>query len=119
MSPSPNCLLLEVTSEETKVEIRLSTAVLDETNAEAMRSELAELAKRLAGRHVSFHLGNIEFVSSTWLGLFVSFGRELRAAGGRMTLHEVRPEIYDVFAATRLTDVLDVRRGECLAAPKA
>jgi anti-anti-sigma factor len=109
MSYHPGSRLFEVVLEDGRAEVRFINAFLDERNSEAMQAEVSDLLDRLSNRQVYFDLGNIEFVSSSWLGLFVLLFRGLRSAGGRMILHHVDPEVYEVFRATRLTDLLEVR----------
>lgn len=101
--------LFEVVLENGKAQVRFTDAFLDERNSEQMHGEVAGLLHRLADRQVYFDLGNIVFLSSTWLGLFIVLFRGLRSAGGRMVLYDVGPEIFEVFRATRLTDLLEVR----------
>jgi anti-anti-sigma factor len=100
--------LLEIISENGKTEVRITQAILDETNAETMRQEVAALLDRLAGAQVIFDLGHVEFLTSSSLGIFVTILKRLRGVGGSLTLRNVSPEVYEVFATTRLTDLLNV-----------
>jgi len=84
MSFHPGSRLFEVVLEDGRAEVRFTNAFLDERNSEAMQAEVPDLLDRLSNRQVYFDLGNIEFVSSSWLGLFVLLFRGLRSAGGRM-----------------------------------
>ena len=57
-------------------------------------------------------LGRLEYLTSTGLALFVTLHQRVRAAGARLSLHNVREPVYDLFAITHLTTILDIRRHE-------
>jgi anti-anti-sigma factor len=82
---------------------------LDESNAEAVGQELSGLAARLGGHCLQLDLREVDFLTSTGLGKLIGLDRRVRAAGGRLTLRNLRPEVYEIFAVCRLTGVLDVR----------
>ena len=56
-------------------------------------------------------LGGVCIPTAGGLGALLSLHKELRRRGGRLVLWNVRPWAYEVFAVTRLTEVLDVRPG--------
>ena len=91
------------------VEARLEARRLAEWDAEAALAALLGLARGSRGRELRLDLSGLEYVASTGLGVFVALNREVRASGGRLCLLNVRPPVYEVFALTRLTSVLDVR----------
>ena len=80
---------------------------LTEADAEAFDQELAEL-REAAGPSLVLDLSAVEFLSSMALARFVRLDRELKAAGGRLSLVNVRPDVRRVFAVTRLDALLDV-----------
>ncbi|HEX4612833.1 MAG TPA: STAS domain-containing protein [Urbifossiella sp.] len=84
------------------VRIRNLTAV----NAEALDRELADI-RAAAGPGLALDLSAVEFLSSTALSRFVTLDRQLKAAGGRLSLLNVRPDVRRVFAVTRLDALLD------------
>jgi anti-anti-sigma factor len=86
--------------------IRRST--LTEADAEALDQELAVL-RTAAGPGLALDLSAVEFLSSTALARFVGLDRELRAAGGRLSLVNLRPNVRQVFAVARLDRLLDVQ----------
>jgi anti-anti-sigma factor len=81
---------------------------LDECNAEAVGQELSALAGRLGGRWLQLDLGEVQFLTSTGLGKLLSLYTQVRAEGGRLSLQKVLPQVYEVFAVTHLTSLLDV-----------
>lgn len=89
--------------------VSLDVSHLGESEIEQVRTQLLEAAAGLQGQDLHVDLGRLEYLSSSGLGLFLGLHREVRAAGGRLSLHNVRGVVYEVFAVTRLTTVLDVR----------
>ena len=64
------------------------------------------------GRHrLRLDFGNVEFLTASALGHLVVLHKEAEALDGRLTLYNVGAMVYEVFAATRLTTLLDVRQG--------
>ena len=64
------------------------------------------------GRHrLHLDLGGVRIPTAGGLGALVTLHRELRRRGGDLALLNVQPWAYEVFAVTRLTEVLDVRAG--------
>jgi anti-anti-sigma factor len=63
------------------------------------------------GRHrLWLDFGNVEFLTASALGQMVVLHKEAEALGGRLTLYNVGTMVYEVFAVTRLTTLLDVRQ---------
>ncbi len=80
---------------------------LTEADAEAFDRELADL-RATAGPDLALDLSAVEFLSSMALTRFVALDRELKAAGGRLSLRNVRPDVRRVFAVTRLDTLFEV-----------
>jgi anti-anti-sigma factor len=87
----------------------LTATSLDELNADLLGQELSDLAGRLGGRELHLDLGGVQVLTSIGLAKLVCLHKQVQAAGGRLSLLNVRPEIYEVFAATRLNGLLDVQ----------
>jgi anti-sigma B factor antagonist len=105
----PDCLVLEERPGEAAV-VQLNLESLTELEVEPLRGRLVELAAGRAGQDLRLDLGRLGYLTSTGLGLFVSLNRRVREAGGRLSLLNVTGAVYEVFAVTRLTTILDVRR---------
>jgi anti-anti-sigma factor len=85
--------------------LRLSADVL---TGERVR-EAVRLPAEAAGARLHLDLSGVRIPSAGGLGGLVRLHTALRARGGRLVLLNVRPWAYEVFAVTRLTEVLDVR----------
>ena len=83
----------------------------DETAA--FRSHLDELIRW--DPRVVLHLGGVDFIDSSGLGLLVRYMTRARSAGGALTLCAVSPKIDEVLKVTRLRAVLPPHETEAEA----
>lgn len=76
---------------------------------------------------ILFQCGGLNYLSSTGVGSFVAFLKELNRRAGKMILTEVQPRVYEVLQLLGFTNFLTIKesREECVAylqdkpAPKA
>lgn len=54
----------------------------------------------------------VEFLSSAALGKLITLDKKMKAHGGSLKLSNIRPEIYEVFAITKLNRLFDIRKDE-------
>jgi anti-sigma B factor antagonist len=54
----------------------------------------------------------VEFLSSAALGKLITLDKKMKAHGGTLKLSNIRPEIYEVFAITKLNRLFDIRKEE-------
>jgi anti-sigma B factor antagonist len=54
----------------------------------------------------------VEFLSSAALGKLITLDKKIKAHGGTLKLSNIRPEIYEVFAITKLNRLFDIRKEE-------
>ena len=80
---------------------------------------LLRLVDELDRPHLTLDFGAVDFLSSVGLGTLLTIHKQLRSRGGRLAVVNVRPHVYEVFAVTRLTTVLEVRGPEEAARPCA
>jgi anti-sigma B factor antagonist len=102
--------LLQVKTLPNMTVVTFTASSLDESNAEAVGQELYALAGRLGGQRLQLDLGEVHFLTSTGVGKLLSVYQQVRAEGGRPSLQNVRPQVYEVFAVTHLTGLLDVHQ---------
>ena len=88
--------------------ITLLAEDLDETTATTAGEELLRLVEGQARPRLRLDFGRVERLTSTALGKLVALHRQVRAAGGELTVENVRPFPYEVFEVTRLTGVLRI-----------
>ena len=87
-------------------------ASLDESHAQSLGEFLSRLIDGGGPGLLTVDLGNVTYLSSLALGVFVGLHRRLKARGGQLTLRNLRPLTYEIFDVMRLTQVLDVQRQE-------
>ena len=76
-----------------------------------MGRELFELVEQKRTK-ILLNFMNVEFLSSAALGKLITLDKKLKAAKGQLKLSNIRPEIYEVFAITRLNKLFDIHDDE-------
>ena len=65
---------------------------------------------RLEGCHLLLDFSNIEYLGSIELGTLITLRKRLNAAGGRLTLFNLNPQVYETFETTRLHTLFEICR---------
>ncbi len=73
-------------------------------------TELEGLTDRLGESHLLLDFTNVEYITSVELGTLISLYKQVRAAGGRLTLFNLSPLVFGVFTTTRLQTLLEICR---------
>jgi anti-sigma B factor antagonist len=82
---------------------------LDEEALNRIHDQLFALADEPSESDLLLDFGNIEYLTSTALGTLVSLHKKLLARGRHMTVGNLSPQVYEVFAVTSLDKFLDLR----------
>ena len=85
--------------------LRVAADVLTEESLRDVRRLVGEPGRQ----RLHLDLGGVRIPTASGLGALVALHQELRLRGGHLALLNVRPCAYEVFAVTRLTELLDVR----------
>jgi anti-sigma B factor antagonist len=95
--------------------------IWDDANIQEIGQELYHLVDEEHHDRLLLNLSDVDFLASSALGKLITLHRKLKARGGVMKLCHVRPEIYEVFAITRLNTKFDIHddEAEALAAFEA
>ena len=72
--------------------------------------ELEGRTDGLDGCHLMLDFTNVESVGSEELGTIIRLHRKMNSGGGLLTLFNVRPQVFDAFAVTRLDTLVRVCR---------
>ena len=86
----------------------LDRKILDEANIQELGQELFDLVEREKRAKILLNFQNVEFLSSAALGKLITLDRKRIAHNGLLKLSNIRPEIYEVFAITKLNKVFDI-----------
>jgi len=70
-------------------------------------AELHGLIGNPEGRLI-LDFGNVRFIQGLELGTLVILHARMKAAGGRLTIINVQPQIYEVFALTGLNQLIEI-----------
>jgi anti-anti-sigma factor len=65
---------------------------------------------RFEGCHLLLDFSNIEYLGSVELGTLINLRKRLNAAGGRLTLINLNPQVYETFEVTRLHTLFEICR---------
>src|SRR5579864_7266083 len=70
--------------------------------------ELVGLTVGLCHRHLFLDFRNVECINSSELGTLITLHKNMKAAGGRLSLVNVNQHIGEVLARTKLTKLFEV-----------
>jgi anti-anti-sigma factor len=85
---------------------------LDGLAIQDIRDQLFALAEEPCRSPLLLDLGNVNFVGGMALGTLLILDRKVRAAGRRLILCKLNPQVLEVFVVARLNTVLDLRGAE-------
>ncbi len=86
--------------------------ILDEANIQELGTELFKLVEQEKRKSLLLNFSNVEFLSSAALGKLITLDKKMKALGGKLKLSNIRPEIYEVFAITKLNKLFDIKDDE-------
>ncbi|QGJ71200.1 Anti-anti-sigma regulatory factor (Antagonist of anti-sigma factor) [Planctomycetales bacterium 10988] len=89
--------------------------ILDESNIQQIGNELFRLVEEEEKSKLLLNFSNVEFLSSGALGKLITLDKKVKAHNGVLKLSNIRPEIYEVFAITKLNKLFDIRDDEATA----
>jgi anti-sigma B factor antagonist len=104
---------LEITDVSGVTVVRFSDRkILDATAIEELGEELFALVESEKRKSLLLNFTGVEFLSSAALNKLIILDKKVKANGGRLKMCEVRPEIAEIFAITRLDRLFDIRDDE-------
>ena len=83
--------------------------ILDESNIQMIGNQLFGLVDDDGRRKIVLDFSNVEYLSSAALGKLITMNNKVKDSGGTLRLCSIRPDIYEVFAITKLNKVFDIR----------
>ncbi len=90
----------------------LDRKIIDAANIQELGEELFALIEKEKKKNVILNFATVEFLSSAALNKLIIMDKKVKAATGKMRLCNLRPEIYEVFAITRLNQLFDIKPNE-------
>jgi len=86
--------------------------ILDEQNIQIIGEQLFSLIDEHGRRKLILNFSNVEYLSSAALGKFITLNKKVNAAGGRLVLCNIDPQIYEVFEITKLNKLFNIQKEE-------
>ena len=89
--------------------------ILDEGNIQEMGQELFQLVEEEKRSKILLNFSSVDFLSSAALGKLITLDKKVKSHSGKLKLSNIRPEIYEVFAITKLNKLFDIKDDEATA----
>jgi|SRR5688572_3585928 anti-sigma B factor antagonist len=86
----------------------LDKRILDEPTIQAIAEQLFSLVETDGKRKLLLNFNNVEYMSSAALGKLINLHKKLHALNGRLAMCHVIPQIYEVFAITKLDKIFKI-----------
>ncbi len=96
---------------DTAVVSFIDSKILDEANIQEMGRELFGLVEN-GRKQILLNFSKVEFLSSAALGKLITLDKKVKSSQGQLRLSNIRPEIYEVFAITRLNKLFEIHDDE-------
>ncbi len=86
--------------------------IIEDINIQELGRELFSLVEVENRRKLLLNFSSVDFLSSAALGKLITLDKKMKAHGGVLKLTNIRPEIYEVFAITKLNRLFDIKDDE-------
>lgn len=86
--------------------------ILDEASIQELGSELFSLVEQENRGKIVLNFSKVDFLSSAALGKLITLDKKVKSRSGKLKLSNIRPEIYEVFAITKLNKLFDIKDDE-------
>ena len=90
----------------------LDRKIIDAANIQELGDELFTVIEKEKKKNMILNFTTVEFLSSAALNKLIILDKKVKAAGGKMRLCNLRPEIMEVFVITRLNQLFDIKANE-------
>jgi anti-sigma B factor antagonist len=92
--------------------VKFVDPLLDEQNSWIIREQVVQLAEETGQWNLLLDFGNVKFLSSAALGALLKLNQLVESHGGRLSLCHLDRPIAEVFRATHVDQIIDVRVGD-------
>jgi len=86
--------------------------IIEDINIQELGQEMFRLVEAENRDKLLLNFSSVDFLSSAALGKLITLEKKVKARGGVLKLSNIRPEIYEVFAITRLNRLFDIKADE-------
>lgn len=89
--------------------------ILDEASIQELGQELFNLVEVEKRTKLVLNFSKVDFLSSAALGKLLTLEKKIRVHKGKLKLTNIKPEIYEVFAITKLNKLFEIVDDEAKA----
>ena len=86
--------------------------IVEDISIQQLGQELFHLVEVDNRDKLLLNFSSVDFLSSAALGKLITLDKKMKAHGGSLKLSNIRPEIYEVFAITKLNRLFDIKDDE-------
>ena len=86
--------------------------IIEDINIQEWGQELFQLVEVENRQKLLLNFSGVDFLSSAALGKLITLDKKVKARSGTLKLCNIRPEIYEVFAITKLNRLFDIQEDE-------
>jgi anti-sigma B factor antagonist len=86
--------------------------IVEDINIQQLGQEMFRLIEVDGRDKLLLNFSAVDFLSSAALGKLITLDKKMKAHGGALKLSNIRPEIYEVFAITKLNRLFDIKDDE-------
>ena len=86
--------------------------IIEELGIQEMAQELFQLVEAEGRKKILLNFAAVAFMSSAALGKLITMHKKVKASNGVLKFCNIRPEIFEVFAITRLDRLFDIKKDE-------
>ena len=83
--------------------------LLDEVALSQIGQQLSDLLTEDTQPLLVLDFATVAHMSSSALGMLITFRKRVNQAGGKLCLCNIRPEIHEVFEITKLTELFEIQ----------
>ena len=82
--------------------------ILEETSIQKIAAEILQLIDQAINPKLLMDFQNVEHLSSAALGTLITINNRIKEKGGQLRLVNINPQIYEVFAITKLDKLFKI-----------
>lgn len=86
--------------------------IIEDMGIQELGLELFQLVEAEGRKKIVLNFALVDFLSSAALGKLISLDKKVKTHGGKLRLCNIRREIYEVFAITKLNRLFDMKNDE-------
>ncbi len=86
----------------------LKEKILEEKDIRRLEESIFPVIERSENIHLVLDFSNVQFLSSSVLGLLLKISKKIYERNSRLALCNINPKIYEIFKITRLNKIFEI-----------